>query len=100
MLFRSVGGGCVVGGTLIQTPGGLKPVQDFVVGDKVKTLHGDKEVTSVWNPDTLEDGEPECFEIEFEDGFKVICSDKHMFLIDGIWVEAKHLAVGMESAVY
>jgi hypothetical protein len=95
-----VGGGCVVEDTMIQTPEGVKPVQDFVVGDIVKTLQGDKEVTSVWNPDTLDEGEPECFEIEFEDGFKVVCSDKHKFLIGDVWVEAKDLIVGMESVVY
>ena len=66
----------------------------------VKTLDGDKEVTAVWNPETLDDGEPECFEVEFEDGYKVICSDKHKFLISGEWVEAKDLAVGMDSAEY
>jgi RecA/RadA recombinase len=95
-----VGGGCVVEGTLIQTSEGLKPVQDFVVGDIVRTLEGDREVTSVWNPETLNVGEPECFEIEFEDGFKVVCSDKHKFLIGGVWVEAKDLNVGMKSVVY
>jgi RecA/RadA recombinase len=95
-----VGGGCVVKDTMIQTPNGLKPVQEFIVGDIVKTLEGEKEVTSVWNPDTLDDGEPECYEIEFEDGFKVVCSDKHKFLIDDIWIEAKDLFVGMDSAVY
>jgi RecA/RadA recombinase len=95
-----VGGGCVVEGTLIQTPEGLKPVQNFVVGDIVRTLEGDREVTSVWNPETLDVGEPECFEVEFEDGFKVVCSDKHKFLIGDVWVEAKDLNVGMESVVY
>lgn len=91
-----VSGGCVVEGTKIQTPDGLKEVQDFNVGEKVITQYGDKEVKAVWNPDTLEDGMPECYEIEFEDGNKVTCSDKHKFLIDDKWVEAKDLIVGMD----
>lgn len=96
-----VGGGCMVAGTKVQmADGSLKCVEEFAVGEMVKTLDGDKEVTAVWNPETLDDGEPECFEVEFEDGYKVICSDKHKFLISGEWVEAKDLAVGMDSAEY
>ena len=91
-----VSGGCIVADTKIKTPEGLKFVQDFKVGDKVITLSGEKSVTHVWNPETLENGTPECFEIEFEDGYKVVCSDKHKFRISDKWVEAKDLTVGME----
>ena len=94
-----VGGGCVVAGTKIHTPTGIKNVEDFLVGDTVNTLKGSKLVTHVWNPDTLEDGEPECFEIEFEDGYKVVCSDKHKFLINDSWIEAKDLIIGMDCTV-
>lgn len=91
-----VSGGCVVAGTEIQTPNGLKKVEDFNVGERVITMSGEKVVTHVWNPDTLEEGNPECFKIIFEDGHEVICSDKHKFLIDGVWIEAKDLIVGMD----
>ena len=95
-----VGGGCLVAGTKIQlSDGTFKDVEDFVKGDLVKTLLGNKEVTHTWNPDTLDDGEPECYEVEFEDGYKVICSDKHKFLIDGQWVEAKDLIIGSDVSV-
>jgi hypothetical protein len=100
-----VGGGCLVAGTKIQLSNdSFKNIEEISVGDFVKTLVGDKEVTATWNPDTLDDGEPECFEIEFEDGYKVICSDKHKFLIgserNGKWIEAKDLTVGMDSVEY
>lgn len=91
-----VSGGCVVEGTMIQTPRGLKAVEDFNVGENVITLDGPKVVTHVWNPDTLDNGEPECYEIEFEDGYIVTCSDKHKFLVDGKWIEAKNLKVDMD----
>lgn len=92
-----VSGGCVVAGTkIMMADGSFKAVEDIVVGEKVKTLEGDKEVTHTWNPYTLEVGEPECYEVEFEDGFKVVCSDKHKFLIDGEWVEAKDLVADDE----
>jgi RecA/RadA recombinase len=93
-----VSGGCVVEGTEIQTPDGLKEIQDFNVGEKVITQYGEKEVKYVWNPDTLEDGNPECFEIEFEDGYKVTCSAEHKFIVDGDWVEAKNLIADMDCA--
>jgi intein/homing endonuclease len=91
-----VGGGCVVEGTKIQTSFGLKAIEDFVVGEYVMTSSGPKTVTHVWNPDTLDEGEPECFEIEFEDGYKVICSDKHKFLVNGKWIEASNLREGID----
>jgi hypothetical protein len=94
-----VSGGCVVAGTEIQTPDGLKKVEDFNVGEKVITLSGEQIVTHIWNPDTLEDGMPECYEITFEDGYTVTVSDKHKFLVDGSWVEAKDLIVGIDCTV-
>ena len=94
-----VSGGCVIEGTLIHTPQGLKAIQDFVVGDKVMTISGEKLVTHVWCPETLENGTPECYEIEFEDGYKVVCSDKHKFLINNRWVEAKDLRCGDDVSV-
>lgn len=95
-----VSGGCVAAGTLITLPDKTtKPVEDFIAGDIIQTLDGPKEVTAVWNPDTLDEGEPECYEVTFEDGHSVICSDKHKFMIDGLWVEAKDLTVGQDCKV-
>jgi RecA/RadA recombinase len=95
-----VSGGCVAAGTLITLPDGTtKAVEDFTAGDTVQTLDGPKEVTAVWNPDALDEGEPECYEITFEDGHSVICSDKHKFMIDDLWVEAKDLKVGHNCKV-
>jgi len=94
-----VSGGCVASGTEIMTPEGTKVVEDFNVGERVITLQGEKVVSYVWNPDTLDEGMPECYEIEFEDGYKVVCSDEHKFLIDGLWVEAKNLRVGLNCEV-
>lgn len=92
-----VSGGCVVENTLITMfDGSLKPVQEIVVNELVMTKDGIKPVTAIWNPETLIEGEPECYEIVFEDGYVVTCSDKHKFLINGNWVEAKDLVVGDE----
>ena len=92
-----VGGGCLEAGTMIvMADNTLRNIEDVKVGEKVKTIFENCEVTATWNPDTLEEGTPECFEIEFEDGYKVVCSDQHKFYIDNKWVEAKDLVVGME----
>jgi len=91
-----VGGGCVVEGTKIKTPEGLVEIQNLNEGDIVITKCGEQTVSHVWNPDTLENGNPECYEIEFEDGYKVTCSDEHKFLVNGEWVLAKDLIVDMD----
>lgn len=91
-----VGGGCLIAGSKIKMADNtIKNIEDVRLGDIVKTLYGDQPVTAVWDPETLADGEPECYEIEFEDGSVVVCSDEHKFLIDGIWIEAKDLTEGM-----
>lgn len=88
------GGGCVVAGTLIKTPNGTKSIETLKVGDSVISSDGISEITHIWNPSTLDEGTPFCYQIEFEDGSSVICSDNHLFLIDGKWVPAKSLVVG------
>ena len=106
-----VGGGCVVAGTKIKMADGtLKNVEDILVDEEVKTvdiihdsikINTTNKVTSIWNPETLDEGEPECFEIEFDDGFKVLCSNKHKFYVRtgsklGSWIEAQDLVEDME----
>jgi hypothetical protein len=94
-----VSGGCLVKGTLLKTPSGLIPIEKLIPGQFVNTLEGEKEIIHVWNPDTLEEGEPECYEIEFEDKYKIICSENHKFLINGQWIEAKNLIEGYDVEV-
>jgi hypothetical protein len=90
-----VGGGCMVAGTKIQMgDGSLKSIDDIIVGDHVKTMSGSKAVTATWTPDTLVEGRPECFEVEFEDGSKYICSEQHQFMRKGEWVEVTELSAG------
>ncbi|MGL6229402.1 MAG: recombinase RecA [Culicoidibacterales bacterium] len=99
-----VSGGCVVEDTMITLADGTKKaVQDIQVGEYLKTMVGHNVVTHTWNPDTLEVGEPDCYEIEFMDGYKVTCSDTHRFLVMQkdipTWVEAKDLVAGMDCVI-
>ena len=91
-----VSGGCLVFGTNIcMADGTYKEVQNIMVGEKVKTLLGDKEVTNIWNPETLLEGTPYCYCVTFEDGYSVTCSDKHKFLMENKeWKEAKDIQKG------
>lgn len=89
-----VSGGCLDEGTLIKTSLGDKAIEEIQPGDIVLTLQGEKLVTHSWNPETLEFGEPECYEIEFEDGYTVICSNHHPFLVGDQWVDAEDLNEG------
>jgi hypothetical protein len=96
-----ISGGCLLAGTkIMMSNDALKSIEEISVGEYVKTLDGDKVVTHIWNPDTLIDGTPECYEVTFEDGFKVVCSDKHKFLLGNEWVAAEELVVGQEVVLY
>lgn len=98
---QQVSGGCLVKGTKVQMADDtLKEIQDIVVGDIVKTKDGNKPVTSTWNPYTLINGTPECYEVEFEDGYKVICSPEHKFFISNEWVEIQNCNINDEVDLY
>jgi RecA/RadA recombinase len=70
------GGGCLAPESLIiMADGSFKKIEDVDSGDLVKTLIGDKEVLQTW------EFEKESYEVEFEDGSKIICSEDHRFYI-------------------
>jgi len=92
-----VSGGCLAAGSKIRMyDGSTKNVEDIKVGDIVSTLQGPKAVTDTWDPTTLEFGHPECYEIEMDDGTKIICSNHHPFLVGDQWIDAEDLVPGME----
>ena len=88
-------GGCMVAGTKVQmADGSLRAIETILPGESVRTLLGPKAVKHAWTPETLTEGEPQCYEIEFADGLKVVTSDKHRFLVNKQWVEAQNLKSG------
>ncbi len=89
-----VSGGCVEEGTMIQVLNGAQAIEEIVKGTIVPTMAGNKLVTETWTPDTLEFGEVDCYELEFEDGFKVIVSGQHPFLTENGWVDAEDMREG------
>lgn len=96
-----VSGGCVEAGTeIIAADGSLVRIEDVRPGDRVRTLTGDAEVIHTWTPDTLEEGEPECVEVAFEEGARYVVSVDHAFLTSQgdkfVWVRAEDLTPEMD----
>lgn len=88
-------GGCLVAGTkVVMGDMTLKSIEDIMVGESVLTLKGNRTVLSYWNETNLDDPEPECYRMTFDDGSIVECSGNHRFMIDGNWVEAKDAKEG------
>lgn len=93
-------GGCLIPGTkVIMSDGSLKNIEDISIGDKVKTIVGDKEILNTW------EFEKETLTIEFEDGSELTCSKNHRFFIgdneddildDSKWISASELVEGCE----
>ena len=91
-------GGCLVPHSkVVMANGDLKNIEDIVVGDKVKTIVGDKEILKTW------EFEKETLTIEFEDGSEITCSKDHRFFIgeneddifdDSKWIKASDLVEG------
>lgn len=90
-----VSGGCLFGDMKVITVDGAKEIKDIRNGDKVLTMDGTyQDVLYHWDESNLEEPTPECYEIELEDGSIIRCSDKHKFIIDGVWTESKNIKVG------
>jgi len=95
-------GGCLVKDNLIlMADGSYKKIQDIIIGDFVQTLENQQEVK-----ETHKYENKELYEIEFEDGTIIKCSENHRFLIgddyddENSWVEAKDLIGNNIKNVY
>lgn len=73
---------CLAPETIIETPEGFKTLNSLSVGDKVLSYDLNSE-TDVFSEvlDVIE-GEAEVYEVEMEDGIKIICSLDHKFLCE------------------
>jgi len=87
-------GGCLEAGNKVITDNGEVNIENIKAGQYVKTLNG---YELVYDTFTFE---KERYEVEFEDGSKIVCSDEHRFLNgnnwseNGDWVYVKDLKPG------
>lgn len=89
-------GGCLAKGTqIIMDDGSLKPIDQIKKSDKVLTHNRNFKPVN----ETFQFSDKELFEIEFEDGLKVVCSSDHKFLVDNEWICAKDLKVDVDCMV-
>jgi RecA/RadA recombinase len=94
------GGGCLDPDSLVlMSNDEYKKIKDINAGDLVATLLGNKEVTHTWKFNKPR------YEVEFEDGSKLITSEDHRFFIgnkdsdvlnDDNWIYVKDLIQGDE----
>lgn len=96
-----VGGGCVVAGTQVRmADGNTKAIEDIRVDELVATAAGTFKVTHTWDPETLEEGHPECYEITFEDGTVETISYNDHLMIDGKMVQVQDIKAGDLIDIY
>lgn len=81
-------GGCLASGVRIITKNGTIPIEDVRESDMV--LCKDNTFREVLQTHTFEN--KETIKITFEDGYSIVCTPEHKFLVDGEWIEAKNLS--------
>jgi len=92
---KEISGGCLTAGTKILTDRGYVEIENVVVGDKAFTKEGSFEEVL----QTHQFDDKKLFEIEFEDGYVVKCSEDHKFYVAGEWIRAADLVEGNEVEV-
>ena len=97
IVFLSGGAGCFDGDTLVKTESGYMPIKDITPNTMVYTQNeetGETELKRV--KDVIEysvnDQVDELLELTFENGETIVCTENHLFHIDGVWIKAKDIS--------
>lgn len=83
--------------TLILTPQGLKALQYFKPGDKVYTVDEDGNTVETDVISLHDHGIIDGYEVTFDDGYKVICSQDHKFLTEKGQMSLKNICRSRSS---
>ena len=88
---------CLAGETLIKTTTGLKKIKDIKENEFVYSLNGINKVLATFGPEELDASNKRFFELTFDDGSVVRCTNNHRFLVSSKeWREAENLKIGDE----
>jgi hypothetical protein len=96
IVFMAGGAGCFDENTLVKTADGYKKISEIETGDMVYTLNEETkeiELKPVIRPisyDVTQQTE-ELIELTFENGETVVCTENHLFYVNGEWIPAKDL---------
>jgi hypothetical protein len=96
IVFMAGGAGCFDENTLVKTADGYKKISEIETGDMVYTLNEEtkeielKPVTRPISYDVTQQTE-ELIELTFENGETVVCTENHLFYVNGEWIPAKDL---------
>jgi hypothetical protein len=97
IVFLSGGAGCFDGDTLVKTESGYMTIKDITPNTMVYTQNeetGETELKRV--KDVIEysvnDQVDELLELTFENGETIVCTENHLFHIDGVWIKAKDIS--------
>lgn len=82
---------CFVVGTMVETPGGARPIEDFRPGDGILSFNETGELFEDEVLEVFENEVDEYLELEFENT-KVQVTPNHRFLSDG-WVRAEDMQI-------
>ena len=90
---------CLVGGTLVLTDDGYKPLSSLV-GTEGSVVSSDGRLHRYYDVRMTREN-AEILQIELEDGITIQCTDDHRFMLpNGEWIRARDLSAGMEVKTY
>lgn len=90
------GAGCFDENTLVKTENGYQKISEISEGTLVWTLNEstqEKELKPVNEVIEFDEHPEDILELTFENGEKVICTENHLFYVDGNWIKAKEIKV-------
>lgn len=89
------GGGCLLeGNQIIMGDGSFKNIEDVNIGDFVLTETDIAKVIQTWDETNLEEPNPICYRVYFDDETFVECSENHKFRKNGVWKKITDLREG------
>lgn len=85
---------CFVRGTVVQTPGGFRPIQTIRVGDTVLSWDFESSALTSGTVSEVRHGKARNLILIDAGTERLVCTPEHQFYVDGEWVKACDIASG------